>query len=237
MDASLPNAQTPKRQGDPLDAPPTKEARASRDIDEQTAELNLKDYGLPSWDDKTIRLDVTPEGQELAINHPLLGWPDFAHLCGNTGGAHLIHEVFGTASYRKLRPKTPYKRVAGEDPVSIAQAEAGAIDVNQREFCTLDGSGLADLLLATSHFLVYQLPTRGVRAHLNILRQWGIRLGPKASGEETNHLIDPRCMPPELRKSSPREVRGFLRARSQYGLPVSMQTDACLVFCAMGYQS
>ena len=48
MDDALPNVPTPKRPGDPLDAPSTKEPRTSRDIEEPTAEINLTDFGLPS---------------------------------------------------------------------------------------------------------------------------------------------------------------------------------------------
>ena len=70
MDVSLPNAPTPNRQGDPSDSPSNKEARTSRDTEEPTEELNLKEYGLPSGDDTTIRSDVKPEDREHATGHP-----------------------------------------------------------------------------------------------------------------------------------------------------------------------
>lgn len=69
MDASLPNAPTPNRPGDPLDPPSNKEARTSRDTEEPTEELNLEEYGLPSGDDETIRPGVKPEDREHATGH------------------------------------------------------------------------------------------------------------------------------------------------------------------------
>ena len=114
--------------------PLSKGARASRDTDKPKAEVNLKEYGQPSWDAKTIRLDVTPEDRGHAISHPLLGWPDFARLSGDNGGVHLTQEAFEKAPHCKLGPRAPYTRKAGVDPASIALAEAGAMNVNPREF-------------------------------------------------------------------------------------------------------
>ena len=86
MDANVPNVQTPTRPRDPLNAPPSKEARTSRDTDEPPAEVNLREYGLPFWEDSAISLDVAQDDRAQAICHPLLGWPDFARLFGDTGG-------------------------------------------------------------------------------------------------------------------------------------------------------
>ena len=52
-----------------------------------------------------------------------------------------------------------------------------------------------------------------------------------------NRLLNPQYMPPAPRKSSPREISGFLGARGQIEFPESMHTDACLGYSAMGYQS
>ena len=40
-----------------------------------------------------------------------------------------------------------------------------------------------------------------------------------------------------VRKASPREILAFLQNLQQIGRPATMNTDACLGFCAMGYQS
>ena len=68
IDAATPNASTPKHPGDFSDEPLTKEDRASRDIVEPTAGINLTDFGLPSWGDVTIRLDVNPEDRDHAFD-------------------------------------------------------------------------------------------------------------------------------------------------------------------------
>ena len=86
MDVSRPNAPTPKRPGDPLGAPSTKEARASWVTEGPAVERNLRGFGFSSLDDRTIRLDVKQEDRGHAINRPLVGWPNFARLFGDTWG-------------------------------------------------------------------------------------------------------------------------------------------------------
>ena len=91
--------------------------------------------------------------------------------------------------------------------------------------------------IGISHFLLNKLPNRRGRNHPDVKCQKAIRLGPKASGEAINHLVQPKRMPTALRKSPLRGVLGILRARGQFGFPPTMHTDACLGYCAMGYQS
>ena len=73
MDVGPRNDQTPERPGCPLDATSTKEARTYRDIDEPTADINLKHLGFLSGGDKNIRLDVNQGDRERPIKYPLLG--------------------------------------------------------------------------------------------------------------------------------------------------------------------
>ena len=98
--------------------------------------------------------------------------------------------------------------------------------VDQREFPMLGGRGQAEYPPTHSHFVAYKLSGRRIRARENINGAGGIFLGANASVEFTNHLQNPKCMPPALRKSSPREVLGFLRASGQFGFPAPVRTDA-----------
>ena len=134
-------------------------------------------------------------------------------LRGDNGGVHLTHSICDAAPYRD----TAFKRVP---------AEAGAALVNQREFCMPDGRGNPEFTLVNSHFQEKELPERQVRRHPNANRRWGIRLGPNACCEATNHLVQTARTPPALRKSSSRGVLGLLRAHGQFGFPPSMHADA-----------
>ena len=123
-----------------------------------------------------------------------------------------------------MGPETPYARAAGKRPAAITLAEAGALHVDPREFRLLIRRGGIEYPLTNAHFMVPQLPKRRIRDHGNVHVQWGIMIGANASGEFTNRL----------RKSSPKDVLGFLRARGQFGFPASMQTDTGLGFLGNG---
>ena len=97
--------------------------------------------------------------------------------------------------------------------------------------------GDPEFALANSHFQAYGLPERRACAHPNVCAQEGSPPGPNVSGEVTDNLVQPHRTPADSRKSSLTEVLGLLRTRGQFGFPLSMQTDACLGFCSMGYQS
>ena len=49
MEGALPNAPTPNRAGDLVDATSTEKARTSRDIEEPITEITLTNFGLLSW--------------------------------------------------------------------------------------------------------------------------------------------------------------------------------------------
>ena len=95
------------------------------------------------------------------------------------------------------------------------------------------GNGAKITPLGKSDFAVYRLPTHSVRARKNVYGQWGVRIGPNASRENSNRMAYSQNMPPDLRKSSPREILEILRARGQIGSPASMHTHACLGYSAM----
>ena len=63
--------------------------------------------------------------------------------------------------------------------------------MDQREFCMLDAHGNPEMPLASPRFLIRKLPEPLVRNRPNVYDQWGNRIGPNASGEVTNHLIQP----------------------------------------------
>ena len=85
-----------------------------------TEDINLKDFGLPLWGEKHIRLDANQADCQHAIKYPLMGGPNFARTFGGNRGTHLTHEVFNTDSYCDLDPRTRDTRAAGRDPVSMA---------------------------------------------------------------------------------------------------------------------
>ena len=62
-------------------------------------------------------------------------------------------------------------------------------------------------------------------------------MGSNARGGPTQILRNPPCRPHALRRTTPREILEFLRARYLIGFPVSRHTDACLGHNTMGYQS
>ena len=47
---------------------------ASRDKKKPDLEVDLKDYGIASTSDDLVRLAVSPEGRQNAIDFPTLGW-------------------------------------------------------------------------------------------------------------------------------------------------------------------
>ena len=55
----------------------------------------------------------------------------------------------------------------------------------------LDAHGNPEMPLASPRFLIRKLPEPLVRNRPNVYDQWGNRIGPNASGEVTNHLIQP----------------------------------------------
>ena len=101
----------------------------------------------------------------------------------------------------------------------------------------MHGSGDLFSSMVGLDFVVYRLQQRATRTHPNQHGPWGVRLGPKASGELSQQLRAPTKMPPATRKASPREVIQFLRNPLQIGYPATMITDACLGFCVMAYQA
>ena len=224
--STMPNIPTSKRPGGPLDPSPRKEARASQELAEAAMEVYPEDSGLPSWGDGQLRFDANQEDQEHALTPPLLGWPNFARLFGDNIVAPLAHDTLNLRPLRNPGPTTAHERQPGRDPVIIALAEAGASHADPRIFWMRSGGGQPENPILNSHFKVFKLPGRQVPKRKNVSLQRGIPLGSNASDENTNSLRDPKCAPPALRKSSPREVLGFLRARCQLGFPASMQTDA-----------
>ena len=138
MDDAAPNVLNLKLQAGPLTDPVSKEARTSRDAEKLPADVNLNEYGAPSWNGSTLFLDVAQGDRAQTISNPLLGWPDIARLFGDSGGVHLTHSSFDTAPYRKMAFDSPFTRQAGADPVSIASAEAVAVLTDQMEFRMLN---------------------------------------------------------------------------------------------------
>ena len=163
MDVTAPNVQTPERQGGPLRAPISKESRTSRETEELPRNANLNEHGISSRADNTLFLAVTQDDRARAISYPLLGWPEFVRLFGDNGGVHPTHSILDAAPYRNMASNSSCTREAGVDTVSIALAEAGAMFVDQRGFCMLDGRGSPEFPLANSHFLEYTSPDRRIR--------------------------------------------------------------------------
>ena len=86
-------------------------------------------------------------------------------------------------------------------------------------------------------FAVCRLPARLVRGHTTVTCPWGVRLGPRARAPLPQWLWAPKNMPPGTRQASPREGFQFSGNPPQTGYPASVNTDACLGFCVMAYQS
>ena len=97
------------------------------------------------------------------------------HVSLETPREH-TYEAFDTAPYRRLCPHTSYVRAAGRDPASMAMAEAGAVHVDQGDFCVLNVRGQVVQPLSNSHFSLYRLPGRRIRGRRNINCLWGMRL-------------------------------------------------------------
>ena len=55
---TLPNAPTQERPGEQRDTPPKQQVRATQDTEEEKMDVNLEDSGLPSWNDKNLRVGV-----------------------------------------------------------------------------------------------------------------------------------------------------------------------------------
>ena len=117
----------PWRPDGPLNTSSNEEQRASRGPDETTMDINLVDFGLPSWGDTHLRLDVNQGDRKRAIRYPLLGLFNFVNLFGEKAEQHLTHEIFATKPIRNVSLETAYEHKAGVDPVSIAPDEAGAM--------------------------------------------------------------------------------------------------------------
>ena len=130
-----------KRPGEPLETLSDKGQRPSQNVDETSVDVSLADSGVPSWGDKTIRLDVNSEEREHAIQFPTAGWPNFENAYAATAGNHLTHECFDAKPRGKSDPNAAYKRKWGVGPVSIALHEAGVPQVDRREFRMMDGEG------------------------------------------------------------------------------------------------
>ena len=77
MGSHVSNIPAPKRPGGPLDTSSNKEQRASQDPDEITLDINLADFGLPSWGDKHLQPDANRGGRGHAVQFPILGWSNF----------------------------------------------------------------------------------------------------------------------------------------------------------------
>ena len=122
-------------------------------------------------------------------------------------------------------------------PSSTALHECGAPDADASEFWAVNGDRSRHFPVANTDFRVNKSPDRQTRMHEDVRRQWGVRFGGNASGAYANHFVNPPYIPPALRRSSPREVLGFLCAGGQIGSPAPIHTDLRLGYSAMGYQS
>ena len=65
----------------------------------------------------------------------------------------------------------------------------------------------------------------------------GVRLGPTAAGELSQHIYDLPSTHPGIRRSGLRGVMDIRRCRRQVGYPPSVATDAQLGLSVMAYQS
>ena len=67
--------------------------------------------------------------------------------------------------------------------------------------------------------------------------RFGVKLGPRASGEVSQRTYDLDATPLGIRDAGLREATGVIRCKGQVGYPPSVATDALLGFSAMAYQS
>ena len=89
-------ASTSKRPGEPLDASPDKEKRASKDPEDADLDVNVADFGIPSGNDNDIRLNVTGADRGSAVDSPTAGGPSFRRPFNSGGVARLTDETFNT---------------------------------------------------------------------------------------------------------------------------------------------
>ena len=87
MNPNTPVSSAPKRLGAPLDTSSNKERRTFLDHDDTSGDISLADFGVLSWNDKHIRLDVNGADIEHAAQHPALIWPSFERLYGAPPGS------------------------------------------------------------------------------------------------------------------------------------------------------
>ena len=187
MNSNAPVGSASKRPGAPVDTPPKKEQRASQGPDETSLDISLAEFGIPSWNDEHIRLDVQRADLEHAINFPTMGWSSFESLYGAPPGQHVTHEIFD--------PTTPYERKWGVGLVSIALRDAGAPLVNSSEFRMLNGHRGRSTPLADSSSLLYILPGRRIRVRANIQYQRGAFPGQMLVGNIRTACLDHKTGP------------------------------------------
>ena len=134
-------------------------------------------------------------------------------------------------------PGATYHREWGRDIVSRDLAAAEAARVDPSEWLMMNEDGATVTPLVGRDFEVYRLPRRNARRRPNVKSQRGVRLGPRCQWGLSQTFRDPASMPPAERQVSPRELPTFLRHPDQVGYPGTINTDGCLGFSVMAYQS
>ena len=138
-----------------MDTSSYKEQLAPRDPDDAFLVVSLADFRIPSWVINMYdRMRIWKIADAL-LNSPHGDGRVFEHLLGDNARRRLTHESFDMKPPRKLDLITADGRKWGAGPVSVAFYEAGAPQVDPREFCVADGGGQVSPSLANLDFLVY----------------------------------------------------------------------------------
>ena len=135
---------------------------------------------------------------------------------------------------------------ADPDTCFLAAVNAEVAPKEEIEMCTWNEVGDCIALFRPFRdtpelFVTYKSPERRV-ADSRRFHGWvfGARLGPKAAGKWSNMAVAPNDKqprgPPALRKSNWPELRDFLRALRQIGMPCATNTDSQLGWPVYAFQ-
>ena len=198
---------------------------------EHTPKLPGADSDAPSPQRaRTTSQDAKGEGDnECRARHGFVGWGRVGNSAATRGdfGHALLFPVSDWPAYNVLLgmhgpgPHLKHRTFAKANLQNL-QAEHSFFRQNSP--------------FVRSRYEVRKLPGRRFRAHSNLSRKIGLRLGPRASGGATNNMTSVERTPPAMQRTSFRELMVFPQAQVKIEQPPTTGADAALRYPRTGYQ-
>ena len=230
----IPNVGAPKRERGPTYACAMGPSGSKRPA------VSASEYGLSLDRSSDPRFNL-----QLIEHAPLQGYPDWRNLYGIEPRSDLL--VLPVFRKRFTSTNGVFAR-DGSDPATcfLAAVTAEVVPTDDIVTCTRDDVkdciALFEPFKETPDlFLPYKLPERRV-ADSRQFHGWvfGTRLGPRATGKWSNMVEGPNDQQPKgapaLRNANWRELRDFLRASQQIGMPCTTNADSQLGWSEYAFQ-